>query len=404
MKELRLAAVEEVSVPAVVSTELTTRITEVPEIRGEALGEVAKPVFEAFDDEMLGRLGVRSPQRTAQIPEVYLWDEIEFIMGRFLHEDRQRYLETDRSGRGRALTTGQRAFILRVYEEYVAAMAARGEVDPAEFVRIAYRLRREGGEPQCSYTAVIVDEAQDVSEIGLRLLHSLAPGAFLMVGDGVQRIFTKGYSVRGLGIDIAGRSIVLRKNYRNTQQILEAAFPLVANAWTREIEGILLDAASASPLFSVREGPRPAIVACQTTEGEICFLRNEVKYLLSALRYSPSEICIMARNDLYRQRALTALQDAGIPAVHYRAEADEPPDIGRVRVSSLHSAKGHEYSAVLIPGMVESVFPQSNVDEDDLQDERAVLYVGMTRARDIVYLSYTARHSRNQTIMAFPIS
>jgi superfamily I DNA/RNA helicase len=97
----------------------------------------------------------------------------------------------------------------------------------------------------------------------------------------------------------------------------------------------------------------------------------------------------MARNDFYRQAALTALGEAGIPAVHYRAEADETATIGRVRVSSLHSAKGHEYSAVLIPGMIEGVFPQSGLDDDNVQDERAVLYVGLTRARDIVYLSYS---------------
>jgi len=325
----------------------------------------------------------------ARLAEDYLWDEVEFIMGRFLHEESQAYIETDRVGRGRPLTAAQRDTVLRVYEEYVKRMTAAGEVDPAEFVRIAYRLRRKGEQTQFSYAAVIVDEAQDISELGLRLLHSLAPGAFLMVGDGVQRICTKGYSLRGLGIDIAGRSIVLRKNYRNTRQILEAAFPLVAAAWTNEVEETVADAASATPLFSIREGPRPAIVACQTVEDELRFLQNEVKYLLSGLRYSPSEICIMARNDFYRQMALKALGEAGIPAVHYRAEADETATIGKVRVSSLHSAKGHEYSAVLIPGMIEGVFPQSGLDHDDVQDERAVLYVGMTRARDIVYLSYS---------------
>jgi len=338
------------------------------------------------------------PDSVPEIPVDYLWDEVEFIMGRFLHEERQAYLDTDRTGRGRALTAGQRAFVLRLYEEYLAQMVANGEVDPAEFVRIAYRLRKKGEESQHSYAGVIVDEAQDVSEIGLRLLYSLAPEAFLMVGDGVQRIFTKGYSLRGLGIDIAGRSKFLRKNYRNTRQILEAAFPLVASEWTKEIEGSPIDTGAVSPVFSVREGPRPAIVTCRMIEDEIRFLQSEVKYLLSSLRYSPSEVCIMARNDLYRQTALKALQEAGIPAVHYRAEADEPADIGRVRVSSLHSAKGHEYSAVFIPGMVEGVFPQSKVTQEEVQDERRVLYVGMTRARDIVYLSYSERGDKGQRL------
>jgi superfamily I DNA/RNA helicase len=336
------------------------------------------------------------PQNGPQIPEDYLWDEVEFIMGRFLHEERDAYLETDRTGRGRALTAGQRSLVLRVYEEYVAQMYAAGEVDPAEFVRIAFRLRKKGEEPEYSYAGVIVDEAQDVSETGLRLLYTLAPDSFLMVGDGVQRIFTKGYSLRGLGIDIPGRSIVLRKNYRNTRQILEAAFPLVVGEWAKEIEGSGAEPETMSPVFSVREGPRPAIVTCPSIEDESRFLQSEVKYLFSHLRYSPSEICIMARNDFYRQMALKALQEVGIPAVHYRAEADEPADIGRVRASSLHSGKGHEYSAVLIPGMIEGVFPQTRLDQFELQDERAVLYVGMTRARDIVYLSFSEQGDKGQ--------
>ncbi len=327
-----------------------------------------------------------------------MWDEIEFIMGCFLHEQRKEYLDTDRMGRCRPLTADQRAFILGLYEGYMAQMVAEGEVDPAEFVRIAYRLRQKGDEPEHSYAGVIVDESQDVSEIGLRLLHSLAPEAFIMVGDGVQRIFTKGYSMRGLGIDVGGRSIILRKNYRNTHQILEAAFPLIATEWKKETETSTADVAMVAPIFSVREGPRPAIVACHQNEDECRFLQREVKYLLSSLRYSPSEICVMARNDFYRQIALKALHEAGIPAIHYRAEAEDTADIGRVRVSSLHSAKGHEYSAVLIIGLVEGVCPQAHLDADEVQDERAVLYVGMTRARDMVYLSYSERGEQGQPL------
>ena len=71
-----------------------------------------------------------------------------------------------------------------------------------------------------------------MSEIGLRLLHGLAgdrPDGLLLVGDATQQIFTRGYSLKGLGIDIGGRGLVLRKNYRNTREILVAAF-----RWSRQ--------------------------------------------------------------------------------------------------------------------------------------------------------------------------
>jgi superfamily I DNA/RNA helicase len=221
-----------------------------------------------------------------------------------------------------------------------------------------------------------------------------------LVGDGTQRIFTRGFSLRGLGVEIAGRSLVLRKNYRNTRQILEAAFPLVADAWNRDMSEGEINPELASPVFSVREGPRPAIVRCRGITDEERFVRKEVRYLLGTGRYSPREICVMARNDTIRQRALAALEEAGIPALHYRAEdADGLMEPDKVRVSSLHSAKGHEYAAVFIPGLVDGVLPQrSATTDDELAAERAVLYVGITRARDIVYLSHSETGEHGQAL------
>ena len=175
--------------------------------------------------QSLADLPSRAQDAVASLPHDYLWQEIEFLMGRFLHEDVENYLETDRTGRGRALTFEQRHVILDLYREFHHRLYRRGYVEPAEFVRIAYRLRLDNKPTQHEYVAVIVDEMQDLSEIGLRVLHSLVGSrqdGLLLVGDTTQRIFTRGYSLRGLGIDIAGRGIVLRKNYRNTRQILEA--------------------------------------------------------------------------------------------------------------------------------------------------------------------------------------
>jgi DNA helicase-2/ATP-dependent DNA helicase PcrA len=84
--------------------------------------------------------------------------------------------------------------------------------------------------------------------------------------------------------------------------------------------------------------------------------------------------------------------DAGLPAGLYNAEADPTTQVEHegVRISSLHSAKGHEYTAVFIVGCVQGALPlDSAVESDEVASERALLYVGMTRARDILYLSYS---------------
>lgn len=305
------------------------------------------------------------------------------------------YPRTDRSGRERALTAAQRAAVIGLYHGYFDGLRAVGLADAGEFVRIALTLRRSGEIPERQYGAVVVDEVQDISELGLQLVHSLVgskPDGLLLVGDATQRIFTRGFSMRGLGIDVTGRSLFLRKNYRNTREILQAAFPLVQQAWEADLATIDVTPDAASPLFSARTGSAPAIVRCRSVQEEGQFLSREVNYLLKYHGYAPRDVCVMGRSPYYRKLALEALSKAGIPVIHYRPENDEAVTTEEgVLVSTLHSAKGHEFAAVFIVGMVEGTFPHSGAtDDNELANEAALLYVGMTRARDLVYLSYAA--------------
>ena len=66
---------------------------------------------------------------------------------------------------------------------------------------------------------------------------------------------------------------------------------------------------------------------------------------------------------------------------------DEDGD--RVNFLTLHAAKGLEYPVVFLVGMEEGIFPSSRAleDEDGLNEERRLCYVGMTRARERLYLS-----------------
>jgi superfamily I DNA/RNA helicase len=197
--------------------------------------------------------------------------------------------------------------------------------------------------------------------------------------------------MRGIGVDITGRSVVLRKNYRNTRQILEAAFPLVRSEWEAEERAGGIDPGSIRPEYSVREGHRPILVRCKDEEHEAAFLAAEITALLRYKHFSPRAICVMARNKRSRDLALNALRRAKIPAIHYQRPltGEISDDQGAVRVSSLHGAKGHEYGAVFITGAVSSILPQPHPgDPEGSAAERALLYVAVTRARDIVYLSH----------------
>jgi superfamily I DNA/RNA helicase len=345
--------------------------------------------------EALGNLPVAQQNALKTVPQDYVWNEIEFLMGRFLHDEAEQYLTTDRSGRGRALAPEQRKAILQIYFWYHKALLDQGFVEPAEFVRLAYRQRLKGEDPLANYRSVIVDEVQDLSEIALRLLHSLVgdrPDGLLLIGDTTQRIFTRGYSLRGLGIDIAGRGLVLRKNYRNTKQILQAAFPLVENEWKEDIAQSEIPITDARPEFSVREGCRPIIVRCGTPLEEGQFLATEIAALLRYKHYSPKDICVLARNRSYRDLAVASIRDAGLPVYLVRdpVAGEVSIDQDAIRVSSLHGAKGHEFGSVFVIGAVDGILPlRSAVEAHNVSSEAAVLYVGMTRARDLLYISHS---------------
>jgi len=61
---------------------------------------------------------------------------------------------------------------------------------------------------------------------------------------------------------------------------------------------------------------------------------------------------------------------------------------------TLHNAKGLEYDAVFIIGCEEGVFPHMrSIEEGNLEEERRLAYVGVTRARQRLYLTYARRRS-----------
>jgi DNA helicase II / ATP-dependent DNA helicase PcrA len=82
------------------------------------------------------------------------------------------------------------------------------------------------------------------------------------------------------------------------------------------------------------------------------------------------------------------------------------PDTSYVTLMTMHGAKGLEFPHVFLTGLEEGVFPHSRAltDVTELEEERRLAYVGVTRAMDRLFLSYAQRRALFGNTYAYPKS
>ena len=100
------------------------------------------------------------------------------------------------------------------------------------------------------------------------------------------------------------------------------------------------------------------------------------------------ELIMLARENAERGYTLQEFLDHAA----LRSEADDYDKSASVSLMTLHNAKGLEFPIVFMVGCEEGLFPHSrSVAENDLEEERRLCYVGLTRAQKKIYLTYSRR-------------
>jgi DNA helicase-2/ATP-dependent DNA helicase PcrA len=79
----------------------------------------------------------------------------------------------------------------------------------------------------------------------------------------------------------------------------------------------------------------------------------------------------------------------------FSAQDDLPEEsTGQVTLMTIHNAKGLEFRAVFMIGMEDGIFPHSrSIEDNDIEEERRLCYVGMTRAKELLTMTHAARRS-----------
>ena len=344
----------------------------------------------------------------------YLRAEIErVIKGRGASGDE--YLDTsrfERLGRKRSFNRVERELCWRLREAWDRKMQQAECVDFPDRLVMARDVAREQNNPP--YRAAIIDEAQDLTTVAVQLVRALVAGApanrvppdgLLLLDDAAQRIYRGGSRPAWAGLDVKGRSEILKTNYRNTRQVVEAAAAVRGPKMPVKEDDD--DGAAWPSAYELPDGPIPVFKRVGT-KGEVPALIDEIERLHKDEGIDHAHMAVLTVYNEDAQQIANALRGRSepIPCVLLRDLSSKGNAEG-VRVGTFDRGKGLEFEAVLIPRLGQSVFPrmpdgadpQTTLDlgpeapsptdegqEEARQFELDRLYVGMTRARRWLFL------------------
>ena len=366
-------------------------------------------------------VGARSRLATLVDSPRYWRDEIDYVIkGRGLQEFPE-YAGLERRGRKLQVHAElHRPLVWDLFVAYQRRLTAGGLIDFNDLLALAAdEVRRQPPDP--GYLAVIADEVSDLNLLGLNLLCALAgdqPDGLLLVGDGKQAIYPGGVRLTDAGIDVTGRAVVLRTNYRNSPQVLAAARALVPTVVTGDpdetgaAQSAMDDAAPDAEAQA--SGGRPGDPApgggdpapdgsAQPPSGRpatwvrVSTVAEHDRALLRDLRAAAERyggyggLAVLCSTVREVRHYLRLLATHGIPSINLEFYAGR--SIDPVKVGTYKRAKGLDFPTVFLPRVRR---PTPAPADDPVAAERAELFarelhVAATRARDEIWIGLLGR-------------
>jgi superfamily I DNA/RNA helicase len=161
--------------------------------------------------------------------------------------------------------------------------------------------------------------------------------------------------------------------YRNTYEIYQAAYQLIASdpklQKSMQEEGILVvpDLSSAT----MRHGPKPLITRYDSIDSELIAIRSKIEEMI-ANGTDPQKIAVLHR---HRRAVMGTLNK-------------EFGNLG-VNINTFHAYKGLEFDCVFLCQLQQTLVRGGN--EDEVSNERRLMYMAMTRARQNLYMGYESK-------------
>lgn len=298
--------------------------------------------------------------------------------------DLPHYWQHDRASRsGPDLDRDQRELVwYELYLPYCEILRKQRIADFNDMIALALEMLQEK-----PYGMVVVDEIQDITLNGLRLAHAIAGGGdntpLLLVGDGQQQVYEGGCRPADAGIDVRGRTALLRVNYRNREAVYRRAATVNALNTLGRLEGF-----TGCALHEARFVlPGGDTVDWQGSVDELDAA------LVAAIRRRSAPLGELAVITTSRQLSTTVvdgLRKAGIAATaleDYRGERTEA-----IKVGTVHRAKGLEFTGIFYVTEPPRPWTRGSAGADrqrsELWDRQTM--VAITRARDFAWVGFIA--------------
>ncbi|MFZ5649913.1 MAG: transcriptional repressor LexA [Bacillota bacterium] len=332
----------------------------------------------------------------------FLLDEIDWIKS-CNYMELEEYQNADRLGRMnknnpeggpqkllKNSKTRKAIFDLMVY--YTKKLEEQGLLDIKDAAILALMEAREHVEKK--YTHIIVDESQDLTRVQLEFISCLYQhkdySSIMFVCDTAQSIYPHSWLVKGrtftsIGFDMTGKSNSLSKNYRTTTQISQAAYSLIEN------DPIIFDDENfVAPSLIDKQGTYPIYRMFSSPSHEADFIIDEINdYLLD--KYELKDIAVVAKNKNQLKAIKEFFDKHGMISTIVNKDELNFNDIS-VKLLTIHSIKGLEFKVVFIIGLNQNIIPYITYQEPEDQQvqittDRKLLYVGMTRANELLYMT-----------------
>lgn len=316
-------------------------------------------------------------------PYEYIKQEFDWIRSAFPFSNRDDYYEVDRKGRSEKFDRQYREKIVSGLKAWEEKMKFVGVTD---YLGLSTALYKHISKLEPIYRCILIDEEQDFGTVELSLIRKLVKEGendLFITGDFAQRVSIKHHNYSMAGITIGGRVRKILKNYRNSREILNAAFQILkSNVELEKVNDddfIILEPEYAN--FSTNP---PLILKALSIREEIGTAQS---YLNDKLENNQKGCIAICGFSLSQVKHIGELID--IPVLDGTSSLSN----SKVFLSDLEQTKGFEFDSMCIVNCNEGVIPHPNLPRDEWYYDICKLYVAMTRAKKELIISYSTQLS-----------